>query len=511
MKRKLFAIICCISLIVTTVTPAFAGTTQYAHRGDQLLAVSVTDRYLETLEEAAASLRQSMTERDVAPVIKYHVASKSLPDVNLIMEEIFDKACEHTGKSNEGDALKWDWKTWDCNVSYKSIGNDYYFDMHFVIDYYSNAEQERAVKQAISELKKELNIDGKSDVEKIDAIYHYILSNVSYDYTNLHNPSYDLKYTAYAALVNKTSVCQGYATLFYRLALEYGIDARVIAGSSFGQAHGWNIVKLGTKYYYVDATWDSQRSEREYYLKGIGFLKEDHSCSEEYITPAFLAAYPIADSDFTGFDSNPVPTPDPSPLPTPDQPAVPAPEPDPAPVPNPEAVAPVGKVKLSTYKYVYNQKVKSPKIIVQDVNGNVLKKNVDYKVTVPKGRKNVGKYTYTIQFTGRYDGLKRKKLTLIIKPSKPAITAPKSGKKALVAKWKQVKKQTDGYQIMVSTDKSFHKNVKRAFVKKNKTTSKKIVKLKAKKMYYVKVRSYKIVKGSKIYSDWSKVRSVKVK
>ena len=47
--------------------------------------------------------------------------------------------------------------------------------------------------------------------------------------------------------------------------------------------------------------------------------------------------------------------------------------------------------------------------------------------------------------------------------------------------------------------------------KKQKTTKYKVKKLKAKKKYYVRVRTYKTVKGKKVYSSWSNVKSIKTK
>ena len=61
-----------------------------------------------------------------------------------------------------------------------------------------------------------------------------------------------------------------------------------------------------------------------------------------------------------------------------------------------------------------------------------------------------------------------------------------------------------------STNKNF-KNVKYAKVKGIKKTSTTIKKLKAKKKYFVKVRTYKTVKGKTYYSTWSKVKNVTTK
>lgn len=68
-----------------------------------------------------------------------------------------------------------------------------------------------------------------------------------------------------------------------------------------------------------------------------------------------------------------------------------------------------------------------------------------------------------------------------------------------------------GYQIQLATDKKFKKNKKSITIKKQKTTKNKVKKLKAKKKYYVRVRTYKTVKGKKVYSSWSKVKSIKTK
>ncbi len=55
------------------------------------------------------------------------------------------------------------------------------------------------------------------------------------------------------------------------------------------------------------------------------------------------------------------------------------------------------------------------------------------------------------------------------------------------------------------------KGAKIATIKKNKTTSATIKKLKGGKKYYVRVRTYKTVGKTKYYSAWSNVKNAKVK
>jgi hypothetical protein len=99
---------------------------------------------------------------------------------------------------------------------------------------------------------------------------------------------------------------------------------------------------------------------------------------------------------------------------------------------------------------------------------------------------------------------------IVAKPKSASIKKVKAAKKAISVIWKKVS-GVKGYQIQVATDKKFKKNKKTVIIKKQKTTKTTIKKLKAKKKYYVRIRTYKIVNGKKVYSSWSKVKSVKTK
>ena len=168
-------------------------------------------------------------------------------------------------------------------------------------------------------------------------------------------------------------------------------------------------------------------------------------------------------------------------------------------------------ITLSTTSYTYNGKVKKPSVTVKDSKGKKISSKY-YTVSYSKGRKNVGQYTVTIKFKGNYSGTVKK--TFTIKPKATTLSKVTAGKKAFTVKWKKQATQTTGYQIQYSTSSKF-KGAKTVTVSKNKTTSKKITKLKAKKKYYVRVRTYKTVKvngkNTKIYSSWSKVKTVKTK
>lgn len=110
------------------------------------------------------------------------------------------------------------------------------------------------------------------------------------------------------------------------------------------------------------------------------------------------------------------------------------------------------------------------------------------------------------------------KILVKVKPAKqktPALKVQK-GKKLKVS-WKKDKNAT-GYEIQYSTDKKFKnkKVTKSVQMKKNKTVTATIKKLKAKKQYYVRIRAYKSAKingkNEKLYGAWSSAkRSSKIK
>ena len=92
-----------------------------------------------------------------------------------------------------------------------------------------------------------------------------------------------------------------------------------------------------------------------------------------------------------------------------------------------------------------------------------------------------------------------------------SITSLSAKDNGFTVKWKKKTKIT-GYQIQYSTSSKFSmKNTKTVKIKKAKTASKKITNLKSSKKYYVRIRTYKIVKKKKSYSSWSKKKNVTTK
>ena len=153
------------------------------------------------------------------------------------------------------------------------------------------------------------------------------------------------------------------------------------------------------------------------------------------------------------------------------------------------------------------ERQKNPGVIVLDGDGNRVSSD-HYTVSYQAGRKKVGQYHVNVKMKNKYCGSKT--LSFKIVPKATKITKVIKKKKALSISWKKQKKQVSGYQIQVSTSRKFKskktKNI--SGMKKNSTT---VSKLKSRKKYYIRIRTWKKKNRKKYYSAWSKVKIGKTK
>lgn len=165
------------------------------------------------------------------------------------------------------------------------------------------------------------------------------------------------------------------------------------------------------------------------------------------------------------------------------------------------------KTSLSKKNYVYTGKSIIPAIKIVNNTGQTLKLNQDYSISYTNN-KNPGTAKITITGRGNYTGSKN--ITFLIKPKGTKISKVSSKSKGFSVKWKKQSIQTSGYQIQYSTSNKFI-NAKTITITKNKTTSVTQKKLKEKKNYYIRIRTYKISSNKKYYSNWSATKKVKTK
>lgn len=256
------------------------------------------EEYVTSVEEAAAVMRKFLTARSTCFVIGY--STTEYPTVafqNELLADIVEAAFAHTGVPTEGDYLRWQFRKYQGSSGGDKVDGVYNLELTYSFSYYTTAAQEAELDEAVASLIDSLDMVG-SDYSKIKAIYDYVCENVSYDYEHKYSDAYTLKYTAYAALMNETAVCQGYALLLYRLALELGIDCRLISGEAGGNSHSWNIALVDGAYYNLDATWDAGVDEYSCFLVSDGNLS-GHTRSSEYSTEQFCSTYNSAAEDYS--------------------------------------------------------------------------------------------------------------------------------------------------------------------------------------------------------------------
>lgn len=138
-----------------------------------------------------------------------------------------------------------------------------------------------------------------TDYEKVKSIHDYIILNTAYDTReSLPNASYHPE----GCLLNKTSVCQGYAETFSLFMNVLNIKNNFITGSatsSDGQtiSHAWNSVLLDGKWYMLDLTWDDPVPDAkgyvryDYFLRTDSFFKKDHTWKADSFPACKATAY----------------------------------------------------------------------------------------------------------------------------------------------------------------------------------------------------------------------------
>ena len=245
-------------------------------------------------DEAAVILRKGMENREARIAIR--CPADAITPTDGILDEIAEKAMEETGVPTQGDYIRWTYAGWSGSCSLESDDEGRHYVFVYDCKYYTTAAQEAELSEKIDSVLQSLDInDESSDYDVICAVYDYICANVSYDYDNLNDSEYLLKYTAYAAMINKTAVCQGYSALMYRMLQQKNIDCRLIPGSN----HAWNIVAIDGVYYNADSTWDAGRDPKNYayFLCGDSDFAE-HTRYSEYSTEEFYRLYPMAETKY---------------------------------------------------------------------------------------------------------------------------------------------------------------------------------------------------------------------
>jgi len=311
---KRFLII--VSVFACVLALPFPVTSIHAS-GDVVIDENIME--FDNNEDAGNYVRQQLINRE-ENIVYYFTRPMSSPTLPANTgQAIYDMARAYDGGADPkaGDYLEFQ-NTYN-KVKTDIVGaynNKYYYKITYTSTYVSTKEQEDVVDAEVQRILTELNVYDKTDYEKIKAVYDYLCKTIVYD-----RPM--TKYSVYSALIEKTSVCQGYGLAMYRLLAELGVPVRYVYGDSNKNdttetvPHGWNIVKVNGKWYHIDATWGSLlkdlKDDENNLLYGADtvdytwFLKSQndwfyHNLDTEIFNAEFFKEYPIEKTDSYGED-----------------------------------------------------------------------------------------------------------------------------------------------------------------------------------------------------------------
>lgn len=445
--------------------------------------------YYNSKKDAANYVKNKMKNRINQVTVRYETTESDYQNVatSIVKKAISEELAKY---SDEGDYLAWSYGGYKVSGGYYHSGNKYYWVLNYTFTYYTTYEQEKILDGRIKSFLNKIDVKKESQYSLIKQINDYICSNVEYDYSHLYDKSYKPQFTAYAALIKGKAVCQGYATLYYRMLKECGIDNRIIVSTT----HAWNIVKIGKLYYNVDGVWNDGAKNDMYFLSGsTDFVKDfDHIRNKEYTTASFNKKYPISNNKFK------------------------------------IEIKQVNSLKVSkttkntiTLNWNAQDNITGYRIYKYNYNKN----SWEYYKQV-KGSKNNGckvknlseGKAYKFRVRG-YVAVNSQKVYGQYSTSLKTITSPNStsiksinvkNKNQIIVKWKKVF-SSNAYQLQIATNSKFSKNLQTFTIKDKYSNSKKIKNLKKGKKYYVRVRAYKKYSGKKYYSSWSEIKTIKCK
>ena len=115
-------------------------------------------------------------------------------------------------------------------------------------------------KMKTATLAKELTKNKKTEAEKIEVCYQYMVQQFKYDFAKLQSLQYDYVPVIDDVLKRKLGICYDYSAVYASMLRSLGIKSKLIMGytPNVKEYHAWNEVFTGGKWVTVDTTYDSQ-------------------------------------------------------------------------------------------------------------------------------------------------------------------------------------------------------------------------------------------------------------
>lgn len=260
-RENRFLKICIIAsvVLILAVTAGFAGMI----RG----VVSVSEDVLTGSENETAPVLQEAAVEEAEIIDKYYYNTLNEKEKQVYREilsgirenkDVIRVETENAGKVNQiyefvlNDFPEIFWCSGAAKTTAYQVKEGGYSE--FCPEYTYDGEIKKQMQKDIEkETNAFLETSGitqlRSDYEKIKYVYEYVVQSV--DYVSDAKDSQNL----YSGLVNKKSVCAGYAKEVQYLLEKAGVFCTYVTGETKGQPHAWNLVRCEGNYYYVDSTW----------------------------------------------------------------------------------------------------------------------------------------------------------------------------------------------------------------------------------------------------------------
>ena len=261
--KKITAAAAALIMAFSAVPMSAAAARVNVSIAETTLAEAISYSYFENIDEAGAYVREELKKHTE----ELHIRLSRRTNVNDILNEVLGAALAETGVPDEGEFLRLSIEGYKAGTG--RINREPCLDISFT--YNATLDQDEAAKRKADEILADLALDGKSEYEKIDAVYEYLTTHVVYS-----SEEKDEIYTAYGALVNDDAVCQGFIQALYYMLTASGVSCRAVMGKGNDGDHVWAIAGIDGTYYYLDPTWDSNFKgvTRWFFLKGINDFDE---------------------------------------------------------------------------------------------------------------------------------------------------------------------------------------------------------------------------------------------
>lgn len=227
--------------ITANKTTTKKTTTTKPITGQALVAIDEDDYYGRSL--LSGDLRKAYDR--IADAVEDLDTSVSLADLSVPKDEIMRIMQYYRDDYPQHFYLD------DDDISFSHTGTKVHtLTLHYTMSKSDVAAAKAKVEKAVDKLLEGIH-GGMTAYERERLIYRRLIQHVTYNKKG-GTAIYDL----YGALVNRQAVCDGYAHALQYLLYRAGIPCIRVTGSSKGESHVWNMVKLSNKWYYVDVTWD---------------------------------------------------------------------------------------------------------------------------------------------------------------------------------------------------------------------------------------------------------------